>query len=132
VPVDTEVGDVTPDAASIPDADGDTLSDADEGALEARDSDNDGHPDFEDDDSDSDGVSDSVEAGDSDLATPPLDSDTDGDPDYLDTDSDDNGIFDGIEGTGDSNNNGVPDSRDFDNDGDQIHGRGPSRCCLCM
>lgn len=63
------------------DTDGDTICDRDEGM---GDLDGDGIPNFADDDSDGDGVPDRVEAGDSDLSTPPMDSDGDGIPDFLD------------------------------------------------
>ena len=64
-----------------PDADGDTICDADEGN---GDPDGDGVPNFMDDDSDGDGVPDRIEAGDLDPATTPRDGDGDGVPDYLD------------------------------------------------
>jgi len=68
---------------SLPDADGDTISDFDEGRAENRDTDADGLPDFLDTDSDGDGTPDYVEAGDDDLLTPPFDSDGDRVPEYL-------------------------------------------------
>ncbi len=105
------------DDAVIEDSDGDNISDADEGS---DDFDGDGIGNDEDLDSDGDGINDVVEAGDSDLATPPQDSDSDGSPDFLDLDSDGNGIADEQEGTGDADNDGIPDSSDLDNDGDQI------------
>jgi hypothetical protein len=105
------------DAISWPDADGDSISDADEGSDDA---DGDGIPNDQDLDSDNDGISDADEAGDSDPGTPPVDSDGDGIPDFLDDDSDGNGIPDAIEGGGDADGDGVPDSSDLDNDGDGI------------
>ena len=66
-----------------PDADGDTICDADEGAGDA---DGDGIPNAMDEDSDGDGVPDRVEAGDDDPRTPPPDSDGEGVPDHLDED----------------------------------------------
>ena len=48
------------------------------------------------------------------------DSDNDGIPDYLDTDSDGDGIPDADEGTGDTDGDGVPDYLDTDSDGDGI------------
>lgn len=69
--------------AFCPDADGDTICDADEGAGDA---DGDGIPNTMDEDSDGDGVPDRTEAGDSDPSTPPPDSDGDGVPDHLDAD----------------------------------------------
>ncbi|MBN2725726.1 MAG: hypothetical protein JXR95_16800 [Deltaproteobacteria bacterium] len=62
---------------------------------EVRDSDGDGWYDFNDTDSDNDGVSDRVEAGD--YPEFPIDSDGDGDPDYRDKDSDNDGLNDGEE-----------------------------------
>ena len=47
------------------------------------DPDGDGQPAWNDDDSDGDGVPDAVEAGDTDLCTPPIDADDNGVPDYL-------------------------------------------------
>jgi hypothetical protein len=101
------------------DADGDTISDADEGAP-SRDTDGDGIPDYLDHDSDGDGIPDYREAGDGDLLTAPIDSDLDGTPDYLDTDSDNNGRSDGLDGLDDLDGDGVPNFQDFDDDGDQI------------
>ena len=79
----TDAGPAGMDAghAFCPDADGDTICDADEGN---GDPDGDGIPNYLDDDSDGDGVPDRVEAGDSDPATVPRDSDGDGIPDFLD------------------------------------------------
>ena len=99
------------------DSDGDTISDAHEGS---EDPDGDGLSNSNDDDSDGDGIPDSVEAGDSDLGTPPVDSDGDDTPDFLDLDSDDNGIPDSDEGDEDTDGDGIPDSADLDNDGDEI------------
>ena len=84
------------DAAVGPggDADGDTISDTEEGIDERRDTDGDGILDYLDADSDNDGIPDAEEAGDDDLTTAPLDSDIDGTPDYIDTDSDNNGLPD--------------------------------------
>lgn len=71
------------------DYDSDGKSNGVEGCLDGRDSDGDGIPDWQDFDSDDDGISDKVEgAG---------DTDGDGDPDYLDTDSDGDGRADGDE-----------------------------------
>jgi len=104
------------------DSDGDTISDADEGAA---DTDGDGTPDYLDEDSDNDGIPDSVEAGDDDLNTPPVDSDDDTTADYLDTDSDDNCILDEDEAylddaLVDTDGDGDADYMDPDNDGDGI------------
>lgn len=110
------------------DLDRDGISDADEGRAEKRDSDGDGIPDYRDLDSDADGISDSVEAGDTDGATPPVDSDGDGMPDFRDTDSDGDGIPD-VDELGvnfevvDTDGDGTPDYRDTDSDNDTISDR---------
>ncbi|MEM6787740.1 MAG: hypothetical protein AAF715_09495 [Myxococcota bacterium] len=101
------------------DADGDGISDAEEGAATLVDTDGDGTPDFEDEDSDGDGIDDSVEAGDDDPATPPDDADGDGIPNFQDLDSDGNGIEDATEGAADLDGDGLGDFADTDNDGDQ-------------
>ena len=107
-------------STTLADADGDGISDADEGAAEQRDTDGDGKPDSLDTDSDGDGIDDSVEAGDDDVATAPADSDGDGTPDFEDLDADDNGIPDADEGAGDLDLDGAPDFADLDNDNDGI------------
>lgn len=104
---------------ALVDSDGDTITDADEGAAFANDSDHDGTPDYLDHDSDGDGISDHIEAGDGDSATPPFDSDHDGVPDFRDIDSDGNLLLDAQEGSADTDHDGVPDFADPDNDGDQ-------------
>lgn len=76
------------------DSDGDNISDLHESA---DDTDGDGIRDRYDSDSDNDGIPDSEEAGDNDLATPPVDTDEDGIPDFRDTDSDNDGITDANE-----------------------------------
>jgi hypothetical protein len=91
------------------DSDHDTIPDGVEmGADPANpvDTDADGIPDHLDPDSDDDGILDSIEVG----ADPlnPIDTDGDGKPNYQDTDSDADGTTDKIEGTGDFNNNGIP------------------------
>jgi len=116
-PVDTD-NDGTPDFQDI-DSDNDTITDAQE---RAEDPDNDGIPAFQDTDSDGDCRPDSVEAGDSDLATAPRDTDGDGDPDFLDLDSDDDGLSDLLE---DANCNGAQDPGETDplngdSDGDGV------------
>lgn len=103
------------------DADGDGISDADEGRPANTDTDGDGTPDYEDTDSDGDGIDDYREAGDADPGTPPLDTDADGTPDFQDTDSDGNGILDAVEGQGDADGDGRPDFQDLDDDGDFIN-----------
>lgn len=105
-----------------PDADGDGISDADEGRPAALDTDGDGSPDYLDDDSDGDGLPDSLEAGDADLATAPIDSDSDGTPDFRDLDSDGNGLADGsgTETADDLDSDGIGNWADLDDDGDHI------------
>jgi hypothetical protein len=116
---------------SAADADGDFLTDLQEGADEQVDTDRDGVPDYFDLDSDGDGILDPVEAGDMDPATSPIDSDDDGIPDFRDLDSDRNGIPDRDEAYVDLAGNrsdelldifgdGVPDYRDLDDDKDNI------------
>ena len=102
------------------DWDQDGILDGEEGCVAARDSDNDGTPDWQDFDSDDDGLSDELESGKKDDngkcagAKPPNDGwpcDTDGDgyPDYLDIDADGDGL----------------DDKDEDTNGDGLLG-----CCL--
>ncbi len=100
------------------DADGDGISDGDEGRLASTDTDADGTPDYLDDDSDADGIGDAVEAGDAMSATPPADSDMDGQPDFQDIDADGNGVLDETEGVGDTDGDHIPDFRDRDDDAD--------------
>jgi len=111
-----------PDGGQITadDADGDTISDADEGRAGNIDTDGDGTPDYLDTDSDNDGIPDYREAGDGDTATAPVDSDSDGIPDFRDTDSDNNGIADGDDGVDDIDGDGKPNFQDLDDDGDYI------------
>ena len=113
---------VGPDGSvvSTADADMDGISDEDEGRRDNVDTDGDGTPDYLDDDSDGDGIPDSVEAGDSSVATPPRDSDLDGVADFRDTDSDGNGIPDSEEGLSDSDGDGTLDFADLDDDGDRV------------
>lgn len=66
-----------------PDADCDTICDADEGEQD-RDTDHDGVPNYLDIDADGDGITDLREAGDEDLLTAPYDRDENGVPDFLD------------------------------------------------
>jgi len=98
----------------------DGISDLDEGRRDNIDTDADGVPDYLDDDSDGDGLGDSLEAGDDDASTPPRDSDSDGTPDFRDDDSDANGIPDGEEGLADTDSDGVLDFADRDDDGDRV------------
>ena len=83
------------------DTDGDTIPDDVEG-CKGEDADGDKLPNFNDVDSDDDGIKDSIEAGPD--PSHPLDSDKDGTPDFLDTDSDDDGVSDDKE---DFNGNGI-------------------------
>lgn len=88
---------------SAADADRDGILDSIEGT---GDSDGDGVPDFQDTDSDNDGIDDAIEAGD---FANPVDTDGDGMPNYVDTDSDNDGISDALEGLADANGNGILD-----------------------
>jgi hypothetical protein len=111
VPVDSD-GDFTPDYRDVdadnddlsdadevangtnplnPDSDGDTISDGDEGVLDA---DGDTFIDALDTDSDDDGHLDSAEAGDANWQTLPVDTDFDGIPDFRDLDSEQDGLPD--------------------------------------
>jgi cysteine-rich repeat protein len=103
----------------IIDSDGDTISDFDEGNG-AVDSDGDGFPDVEDTDSDGDGILDSIEAGDDDMATEPVDTDSDGLSDFRDTDADGDGIPDATEGSVDWDGDGFGNFADPDSDGDYV------------
>ncbi len=109
------------DDAPVEDADGDGISDVDEGRASNTDTDGDGRPDYDDADSDGDGIPDSREAGDADPATAPVDSDSDGTPDFRDLDSDANGREDRIDGDGDADNDTLGDYADPDDDGDNIY-----------
>jgi gliding motility-associated-like protein len=88
------------------------------------DTDGDGKPDYQDTDSDNDGIPDKVEAG----ADPskPVDTDADGTPDYRDLDSDNDGYLDKEEAGKDPSNpvdtdkDGKPDYQDTDSDNDGI------------
>jgi MYXO-CTERM domain-containing protein len=107
------------------DTDGDGIPDDVEGT---GDTDGDGTPNFQDLDSDDDGILDRDEAGDTNLGTAPVDTDNDGTADYLDLDSDMDGVNDEDEagdnlGTTppvDSDGDGTPDFRDLDSDMDTI------------
>ena len=100
----SDPADLLDDFGTLRDTDFDTLPDDTEGT---NDTDGDGLADFEDTDSDNDGIGDEEEAGDD--PTNPIDTDGDGVEDFRDTDSDNDGLSDNIEGTGDFNNNGIPD-----------------------
>lgn len=108
------------DGASPGDADGDMISDTDEGRAASVDTDGDGTPDYDDDDSDGDTIPDYREAGDSDAASSPVDSDGDGTPDFRDVDSDNNERPDGLDGVDDIDNDALANFQDIDDDGDQI------------
>ncbi|MBT8090061.1 MAG: OmpA family protein, partial [Gammaproteobacteria bacterium] len=94
---------------TAPDSDRDGIFDDTEGTV---DTDGDGLPNFQDTDSDNDGIPDSIEAGP--VPSTPVDTDGDGTPDYIDRDSDNDGIDDELEGTNDFDNDGVPDYIDVD------------------
>ena len=105
-----------------PDSDHDGISDLQEWDsfcfIPPCDADNDGTIDALDDDSDDDGIPDSVEAGDAVLATDPVDSDGDGVADFRDPDSDDDGIPDVTEGALSHDADPTPDYLDLDSDND--------------
>ncbi len=153
-PVDTD-GDGTPDNLDL-DSDNDGIDDIDEGGngdLDANndgvidnltdtdgngwvdggtstgnvpDTDGDGEPDYQDLDSDNDGLSDEDEndpLGEDTTGTAnPIDTDGDGTPDYQDTDSDNDGVTDNLEwdlsndgsGADDCDNDGIPNYLDLD------------------
>ena len=107
------------------DPDRDRISNKDEGGATAN-ADGDQYPNYLDNDSDGDGISDGEEAGDADIETEPVDNDDDGIPDFLDTDSDGDGISDTTEldanyATVDTDNDGILDHIDKDSDGDGIY-----------
>lgn len=104
---------------SVLDSDEDGISDFDEGSG-LVDTDEDGDPDSADLDSDDDGILDAVEAGDTDLATPPFDSDDDETPDFRDLDSDADLISDEVEGDIDTDGDGIGNFADSDSDGDYV------------
>ncbi len=116
-------GDGVPEAIpSGVDADGNGLDDAfdvPQGGIgtTGQDTDEDGRPDYLDQDSDGDGIADALEC-ENPTACP--DTDGDGTPDVLDVDSDNDGIPDAIEGH-DGNADGAPDfaplGMDMDGDG---------------
>ncbi|HJL24453.1 MAG TPA: MXAN_6577-like cysteine-rich protein [Polyangiaceae bacterium LLY-WYZ-15_(1-7)] len=104
------------------DDDSDTISNFDEQSDIPRDTDGDGTPDFEDTDSDDDGISDADEAGDDNVATPPVDSDGDGTPDFQDTDSDNDGVSDADEVAGGTDPTDPDTDGDGESDGVEITG----------
>ena len=99
------------------DADGDTIADNHEGV---DDHDRDGTPNYLDLDSDADGLDDAVEAGRTNVNTPPVDSDFDQQPDFLDVDSDNDHIGDTHEGIVDTDGDLILDRHDIDSDNDSI------------
>lgn len=99
------------------DSDDDFITDAFEGLA---DGDADAIPDFLDIDSDNDSVLDVVEAGDTDLLTPPPDQDGDGSADFRDVDADGDTIRDADERVADTDQDGAPDRLDLDSDGDGV------------
>ncbi len=129
------------EVAVVDDADKDGIPDSvEKGEGETPlDSDKDGIPDFEDTDSDNDGVSDADEAGDN--PETPTDTDKDGVPDYKDLDSDNDGITDVTESGGkdddsdgllddgeeltteptDTDKDGTPDHKEVDSDKDGVN-----------
>ncbi len=100
------------------DEDRDGVPDEFEGRIANRDTDSDGTPDYQDADSDGDGLFDANESGNP--GGMPLDSDGDGLADFIDTDSDANGIPDASEGTNDTDGDGRGDASDLDDDNDFI------------
>jgi hypothetical protein len=114
-----------------PDDDSDNLTNEQEGAAQATDTDGDGRPDYLDDDSDGDSIRDLDEASDADPCTPPADSNGDGIPDFRSEDADGDGIPDRVEAGDenpstppiDSDSDGTPDFQDEDADGDGIPDR---------
>jgi hypothetical protein len=125
----TDSEEIGPDVMDPPDADLDGIPDyhdidSDNDAIldlheRGADTDGDGLPDYQDTDSDDDGIPDSVEAGDTDLATPPFDTDGDLVPDFRDLDSDNDGLSDAWEW---SHHGDVgTDFRDQDSDDDNVY-----------
>lgn len=107
------------------DSDADSIRNGAEGRKAAVNTDGDGFPDWLDFDTDGDAIADAVEAGDDDLATPPIDTDADGLPDFRDLDSDNDRVPDRatVDANGqplDSDSDGAPDYIDDDDDNDTI------------
>ncbi len=122
-------GDEPNELVTWEDEDQDTILDLDEGyvdpqnteGLVATNTDEDDLPDYQDKDSDEDGIEDIIEAGDEDVLTLPWDSDLDLVPDFQDLDSDANCIPDGSEGSKDPDEDGVRNFADLDDDGDGLY-----------
>jgi hypothetical protein len=107
------------------DADGDGVTNGDEEMDSSLNTDGDEFEDWLDLDADGDGIPDAIEAGDAELATPPVDTDGDGTPDLRDLDSDDDGAADTDElgpdfAPVDTDGDGAFDFVDVDSDGDTI------------
>ncbi len=111
--------------AGLPDADGDGISDGEEGRADLVDTDGDGIPDYLDEDADGDTIPDRVER----RRRDPIDTDADGVPDYRDLDSDDDGIPDRDEAGDrphvprDTDGDGFADYVDVDSDNDGLTDR---------
>ncbi|MCU4154678.1 tandem-95 repeat protein [Carboxylicivirga sp. A043] len=104
------------------DSDFDNIPDAIENSDgSSRDTDNDGLPDYMDDDSDDDGISDLIEGGIVNMCNDsPVDTDGDGTSDYLDEDSDNDGHTDKAETDADCDNDDTPNYIDsFDDCADR-------------
>jgi len=115
--VDRDGGSSGADANDIEaDPDGDGIPNWFENVESMFDTDGDGTPDYLDEDSDDDGIPDSVEGGNP--GGQPVDTDGDGTPDFRDEDSDANGVSDATEGADDLDGDGLGNYRDTDNDGD--------------
>ena len=107
--------------SSLPDFDGDGIPDAYEGRPFEDDTDGDGEPDYQDLDSDDDGIEDAIEG--QRPGGEPFDSDGDGIRDFRDLDSDDNEVPDALEGGEDPDGDRRPNSGDDDDDGDALSDR---------
>ncbi len=112
------VEDAGPRELVAEDTDRDGIVDVHEDAAMRVDTDNDGSPDYVDDDSDGDGIADRVEGRVLVMGGAPADTDGDGTHDFRDLDSDGNGVPDRDEGGDDPDRDGLPSSADPDDDGD--------------
>ena len=129
IPDITEAGGADADGDGIVDSfadnDGDGLADSQLSTpLPVTDTDGNGTPDYQQLDSDADGIPDSVEAGNS--PARPVDTDGDSVPDFQEEDSDKDGIPDAVEAGDnpttpvDTDGDNVPDYREEDSDNDTI------------